>query len=118
MESSYLVILPILIITYLIYINIGYKGKVRRYIRKHKLKGKGEKIAIELLRQRFLEKYPDLRDKDTEHFLKTAKSFLVYIDPDYDYEDGHFIVNKKSPLLIPPPPTKEKPYMPPGWENM
>lgn len=118
MESynpMYLLSIIPLVVGYVVYFTTGYVGKVRLFTKPLKTKKKESQIAPEILRQLFIEKYPEYKSKDTQVFLKTAKKFLKYKEKDEDFEDGSFWINPECEYASKPKPTKEMPYVPPGF---
>jgi hypothetical protein len=98
----------------------GAKGKIRKFIRENRLltETNDKVVPIEWLRQMFLTKYPDYRGKvSTETFLENAKSLLLYKSRCEELEDGGFYINKNSPLLTPPPATKQVEPFPEGFNE-
>lgn len=97
----------------------GFKGALRKFVLKNNLStaSKGQYVAAEWLRQQFLAETPKFRSVTTEEFIYNMKRLIHYQHPSNDFEDGAFFIHTCSPLLIAPPPTKDKPYVPPGWED-
>jgi hypothetical protein len=122
METNHLVSFGIGLALSVIFIYFRYyhgiKGALRKYVFKYNLSThQGTHVAAEWLRQQFLAENPRHRDLTTEEFIKHMKKILIYNLPTDQYEDGSFLIKNCSAILIAPPPTKEKPFIPPGWED-
>jgi hypothetical protein len=95
----------------------GKKGSMRRFIRANRLKGRGGYLHAEFLRQMFHTYHPKHKTQTTQEFIDIMSTILKFHRPTNDYEGGCFEIDSKSPLLIPPPPTQQNPYIPPEFEE-
>lgn len=104
----------LLLLSILVYLNIGIKGKLRKYCRKNKLNKMGEKVKVapEVLRQDFLLDYPKYRNYSTYDFINYMKYIITYIGDSDEFEDGYFLVSAKSKYSGRPKPTDKIPELP------
>lgn len=95
---------------------LKFRWHIRKFTKRNKLDSWGNKIEVsaEMLYQLFLADYPQYRNEhSTEYFIAVSTNYIKHAET-IDY----LLISEKSPITVPPEPTKYFVPLPPGFDEL